>query len=78
MKNKLIEIINSETIKKDELIREMADAIVEALGTFVAIENGILQIESNQITGESLKEISKGQIEGLKSVFNKYVKMTRE
>ena len=63
IKNALLEIITAETIEKDNLMAEMNEAILGAMGTFVAISKGILTTESNPVTGEPLTQIAKEQAE---------------
>lgn len=77
IKNAIVEIVNEQTIAKDNLMKEMAEAIISALGTFVAIEKGIITEASNPITGEGLKEIAKGEKETLRAIFDKYVEATK-
>jgi len=77
IKNALLEIITAETIEKDNLMAEMNEAILGAMGTFVAISKGILTTESNPVTGEPLTQIAKEQAEELRKVFDKYLAMQK-
>ena len=78
IKNALLEIITAETIEKDNLMAEMNEAILGAMGTFVAISKGILTTESNPVTGEPLTQIAKEQAEELRKIFDKYIEIDRE
>ena len=77
IKNALLEIITAETIEKDNLMAEMNEAILGAMGTFVAISKGILTTESNPVTGEPLTQIAKEQAEESRKIFDKYTEMTK-
>ena len=66
-----------KTIEKDNLMAEMNEAILGAMGTFVAISKGILTTESNPVTGEPLTQIAKEQAEELRKVFDKYLAMQK-
>jgi len=77
IKNALLEIITAETIEKDNLMAEMNEAILGAMGTFVALSKGILTTESNPVTGEPLTQIAKEQAEELRKVFDKYLAMQK-
>ena len=77
IKNALLEIITAETIERDNPMAEMNEAILGAMGTFVAISKGILTTESNPVTGEPLTQIAKEQAEELRKVFDKYLAMQK-
>jgi hypothetical protein len=72
IKSAIIEIMNSDSIERESLMNEMAEAILSALGTFNAIQMGVLTPEGNQITGETMQEVMKTEAEMLREVFFKY------
>lgn len=77
IKNAIVEIVTAETIEKDNLMAEMNEAILGAMGTFAAISKGILTTESNPVTGEPLTQIAKEHAEELRKVFDKYLAMQK-
>lgn len=77
IKNAIVEIVTADSIAKDNLMAEMNEAILGAMGTFVAISKGILTTESNPVTGEPLTQIAKEQAEELRKIFDKYIEMTK-
>ena len=77
IKKAIVEIVTSDSIAKDNLMAEMNEAILGAMGTFAAIARGVLTTESNPVTGEPLTQIAKEQAEELRKIFDKYIEMTK-
>ena len=76
IKKAMIEIVTADSIAKDNLMAEMNEAILGAMGTFAAISMGVLTTDSNPVTGESLTQIAKEQAEELRKIFDKYIELT--
>jgi hypothetical protein len=66
LKFETLSVENTKRIDKDNLMLEMSEAIVGAMGTFIAISKGILN------TDGGLNEIAKEQAEILREIYEKY------
>jgi hypothetical protein len=76
MNTSKIEYVELSTLIKANLMKDMADAMFSAIGTFVAIKKGFLQTgEKNGITGETLEEIAIEHEKELRELFNEYNKI---
>jgi hypothetical protein len=73
MNTSKIEYVELSTLIEKNLMKEMADAMFSAIGTFIAIKKGFLQTgEPNRLTGETLEEIAMEHEKELRELFNKY------